>query len=92
MLGYAVSQTGLILSRIKIWGAGRSFGITVYVCCSRHDCSTAGVLHDNDWGLVIIAKCIVGGRYVHTVCGILDVHKTHAVQLCKEVQICMWYH
>ena len=28
--------------------------------------------------------------YVHTVCGIVDVYKTHVVQGCKEVQICTY--
>ena len=27
----------------------------------------------------VITKYIEGGRYVHTVCGILDVYETHAV-------------
>ena len=28
--------------------------------------------------------------YIHTVCGIVHVYKTHIVQGCKEVQICTY--
>ena len=70
------------------------FSILVHTCHTKHDhvlmylSAACYFFQDNDHGPITNIKLYVRDVYIYN---ILDVCKTHAVQRCKEVQICTWY-